>query len=245
MTRGLQMENLRTFFNVRQWPNRPIVDAYHSAEQLGIDALPWLIYTTVVVLYYRMLNIFKSKLREKLLVYYFSSTDAEHYIRELSKILEVDATNLSRELAGLERQGFFVSQKRGQQKYFWLNKKHPLFKEIKDIISKTAGIAGSLKNTFGESPGLKFALLYGSFAKSEEDSFSDIDILLVGDIGFEEIGEMVSDLERKFQREINFKIYSLKEFLKKRNKDAFLRNILREKHVVLIDKLKNEKNPQN
>jgi len=76
---------------------------------------------------------FRSKLHQALLNYYFSNPGAEHYIRELSRILSFDATYLSRELNLLTSFGLFASFKRGHEKYFRLNRNHPLCNEFRNI----------------------------------------------------------------------------------------------------------------
>lgn len=180
-----------------------------------------------------MLDLKKSKLREKLLVYYFSNPEAEHYIRELAQLLEVDHANLSRELDNLEKQGVFISHESGKQKYFQLNKRNPIFKELKGIIFKTIGIEGALRETFEALSDVNLAIIYGSFAQGKEDKISDVDLLVVGDISLERIGGKIDDLEKKLQREINVIIYSPKEFLRKKKIDAFLKSILGKKYIVL------------
>lgn len=76
---------------------------------------------------------FRSKLHQALLHYYFSNPGAEHYLRELSRILSFDATHLSRELNLLTRFGLFVSFTRGHEKYFRLNRRYPLYNELRTI----------------------------------------------------------------------------------------------------------------
>ncbi|MEK7546749.1 MAG: hypothetical protein AAB536_01050 [Patescibacteria group bacterium] len=77
---------------------------------------------------------FRSKIDQKLLGYYFANPGAEHYLRELSRILSFNASFLSRELKALTANGIFISSKRGREKYFRLNRKHPLYNEIRAII---------------------------------------------------------------------------------------------------------------
>jgi len=87
---------------------------------------------------------FRSKLHQDLLDYYFSNPGAEHYVRELSRILSFDATHLSRELGLLTDAGLFISFKRGREKYFRLNRNYPLYNEFqritKYIVAKKATI---------------------------------------------------------------------------------------------------------
>ena len=76
--------------------------------------------------------------KRRLLVYFFTRPQAEHYLRELALVLSVDPANLSRDLQKLEREGVFRSRIQGKLKYFSLNKSYPLYEEMRSIIEKTA-----------------------------------------------------------------------------------------------------------
>ena len=77
-----------------------------------------------------MLN-FRSKIAIKVLGYYFVNPARKHYINELARILDEDAGNLFRKLKDLEREGILSSEAIGNQRYFFLNKRYPLLKELK------------------------------------------------------------------------------------------------------------------
>src|SRR5580704_6740220 len=91
----------------------------------------------------------RSKVRQKLLAYYFTNPTTHHHLRELAQRLTVDPSNLSKELRRLEREGLFRSEVSGRQKYFQLNRAYPLFKAVRGIVAKTIGavplIAQALK----------------------------------------------------------------------------------------------------
>lgn len=78
---------------------------------------------------------FRSKLHLALLSYYFAHPHAKHYVRDLSRILSFNATFLSRELNTLTRSGIFLTSTRGREKYFRLNQKYPLSKELEKITA--------------------------------------------------------------------------------------------------------------
>jgi DNA-binding MarR family transcriptional regulator len=82
------------------------------------------------------LEITKSRLRNKILLHFFTNVDDEMYLREMALRLKEDPGNLSKELSKLEQEGIFISQFRGKQKYFFLNKSYSLFNELKSIILK-------------------------------------------------------------------------------------------------------------
>jgi predicted nucleotidyltransferase len=181
-----------------------------------------------------MINL-RSQLRQRLLGYYFTNPAAEHYLRELAAILQEDPANLSRELAGLSRQGLFMWRTSGRQKYFRLNRSYPLYEEFKRIVFKTVGVAGELRNVLERAAGVQEAYLYGSFARDQQDASSDIDVLIVGEPDSEKLEETMRKLERQFKREINYTVMSAREFqTRRRKKDAFLVDILLHKHINLF-----------
>ncbi len=181
-----------------------------------------------------MVNL-RSRLRRELLRYCYTNPSAEHYLRELARLLRVDPANLSRELAALTRQGVFLSRARGRQKYFQLNRDHPLYEEFRRIVFKTVGVVGQLRTALSRTAGIREAYLYGSFARDHQDALSDIDVLIIGEPDAEELEARIRRLERQLHREINYTVMSPKEFNSRRaKKDAFLEDIWRHKKIALL-----------
>lgn len=179
-------------------------------------------------------EITKSKLRQKLLSYFFANSQVSLYVREASAILNEDAGNLSKELARLEKAGIFVSNTRGRQKYFSLNKNYLLFKELKSVVSKTVGVEASLREIINADSGIKTAFIYGSFAQNKETSLSDIDLLLIGKPDEAELMKKIDDLENSSGREINFTVYSEKDFANSiKSKSSFILNLIKRPKIFL------------
>ena len=95
---------------------------------------------------FNLVHLAKSTLKKKLLAYFFTNPESQLYLREIANLIDVDPTNLSRSLRNFEAEGIFTSQKKGNQKYFSLNRKYPLFNELKSTIFKTIGISGTLES---------------------------------------------------------------------------------------------------
>lgn len=176
----------------------------------------------------------KSKLRQKILTYFFTNLEGNFYVRELARLLEEDYSNLAKELTKLEREGIFESELRGKTKYYRLNKNYPLYKQLKEIIFKTTGIEGGIKKELEKLKKINRAFLFGSFARGGADSQSDIDLLIIGDPDPEELSEKISRLEDRFSREINYIVMKEDEFQKKKNKDPFLTDVFKNKTIKLI-----------
>ncbi len=74
-----------------------------------------------------IINIFKSKTRKELFRLYFTNPDSNYYLRELERLLNIPVSMIRRELLRLEKEGVFISTKKGNLLYYYLNKSYPLF----------------------------------------------------------------------------------------------------------------------
>jgi len=185
-----------------------------------------------------MFSLLTSKLRRKLLTYSFTHPDENYYVRELSQLINEDPGNLSRELKKLEDEGLYTSVTKGRVKFFSLNKRYPLYKELKKIIFKTEGVQGSLRKLVQRYEGITLAFLYGSFAKNGERKTSDIDLVIVGEFPRNPFTRDVRQLESKLNREINFTLYAENEFAREKKKEGgFLNLVVKDTIIVLKGRL--------
>lgn len=177
----------------------------------------------------------RSKITIKLLDYYFLNPDAEVYINELARILEIDPKNTETKLKELEKEGLFKSEFRGKQRYFFLAKDNPVLEHYRQIFLKTRGIEKRLKDALNGIKGIKEAYLFGSYASNNMDSSSDIDLLAIGTHSVLELQRVITKLQKDTGREFNVMNLSEKEFEKKRkNKDPFINSIFKTKIISLI-----------
>ena len=107
-----------------------------------------------------LLDLTKSKSRRKILQYFFTNPDQELYLREIARKFKEDPSNLSKEMNRLEKENIFISSFMGKQKYYKLNKSHPLFDELKSIVFKTIGVKGRLEKIVNEVIGILSAFIY-------------------------------------------------------------------------------------
>jgi len=180
-------------------------------------------------------RLFASKLRVKLLDAFLSTPDASFYVRELSRKVKEDATNISRELRNLEAAGLLVSELRGNQKYYSASEDFFLYSELKAIIFKTTGVQGLLGKILQELSGIEAAFIYGSYATGKEAPHSDIDILIIGRPNLRELGTKMDELEEQLSREVNYTCFDRREFEdRKKRGDPFLAEVLSERKIFLI-----------
>ncbi|MBU3923181.1 nucleotidyltransferase domain-containing protein [Patescibacteria group bacterium] len=181
-----------------------------------------------------ILRISKSKTRKKILKLFFTDIDKKYYLRELEKKLEISVGNIRRELLSLEKIGLFKKEKKGNQLYYFLNKKTPLFEEIKKIVSKTIGIEARIEKGLKKIKNIKISFIFGSFAKQKEDQFSDIDLMIIGNPDENILIKNISLIETYLSREINYVIFSQQDFRKKSKESVFLEDIISNPKIFII-----------
>lgn len=176
----------------------------------------------------------KSKTRASILKLFFNAPEEEYYLRQVEKLTGYSAGNLRREIIRLETDGLFLSRYIGKIKLYKLNKKYPLYSEIKNIVRKTIGIESVLKSALGRSKDIDFCFIYGSFAEGKENVISDIDIIVISDVKPKVIKALLYDCQSEIGREINSIIYSRKEFLDKLSeKKHFVSTVAKRKKIFL------------
>jgi len=148
-------------------------------------------------------RLFKSKARTAIFQFYFTNPESSHYLRELERMFNIPVSILRKELMRLEEEGIFLSEKKGNLLYYLLNKNYPLFEELKNIVRKTIGIEGLLKDAINDIGGVEAAFIYGSFAKGKEKAVSDIDLCVIGRIDEDQLIAKINDIEKSIKREIN------------------------------------------
>lgn len=176
----------------------------------------------------------KSKAREKILQLFFFDPEKKYYLRELERILDIPVGNIRREFLTLEKLGLFKREKMGKQVYYLLNKNSALFEDFKSIISKTIGVVGTLSKELKKIKGIKSAFIFGSFAKNKEDSSSDIDLMIIGDVDEDLLIAKISKLENLFRREVNYYLVDEKEWEKKCREDSFIKSVLYGPKIEII-----------
>lgn len=176
-----------------------------------------------------------TKNRAELLRLFFTNPDRSFYMREIGRILGKEPGAFQRTLNNLVREEIVSSEYRANARFFQVNKSYPLYAELKSIVFKTVGAAGAIRSRLRNLKGIRFAFIYGSYAKGKEDALSDIDILIIGNINEDELIKRLDKLEKALQREINYKLYLPAEFRDLiRRKDAFVSSLLKSKKILLI-----------
>jgi len=151
------------------------------------------------------------------------------YLSELAEHLHTRPSSLQRELSSLEQSGILKQRKDGRRTYFKAETRSPIFRELRSIFEKTVGLIPTLRaalRPFAEK--IACAFVYGSMARREEHATSDVDLMVVGNVGLGDLSPILQRAENRLGREVNVTNYSVDEFRKKvADDDHFLTSVLK------------------
>ncbi|MDB5856633.1 MAG: polymerase subunit beta [Ramlibacter sp.] len=155
--------------------------------------------------------------------------------REISRRTGLPAGTITRELTKLADVGLLKREKRGNQQVYSADTSSPVFGELASILRKTSGLADVLQQALSPvTTKLRAAFVFGSMAQGRATAGSDIDLMLIGDVGFREAVELLHPALATLAREINAQVFSETEFTAKARKQAFLRDVLAKPKLFLI-----------
>lgn len=177
-----------------------------------------------------------SKTRQGVLAATYGQPERRWYLSELADWLGTAPSSLQRELKSLSETGILKTVREGNRIYFQAEADSPIFNPLKELVAQTLGVIPALKEAFYQFEAqTKCAFIYGSVARGEEKSTSDVDLLVVGAVGIANLAPTLRRLEKKFKREFNATCFAPNEFREKaRAGNHFLTTILKEKKIFII-----------
>lgn len=173
-------------------------------------------------------ELFTSNTRAEVMRILFDGEGREHYLREIEKLTDLQINSLQKEIKHLVSIDLVKSRKDGNRIYYKANTDSPIYSDLVSIVEKTVGIVSLLKERLMNSK-IECAFLFGSMAKKKEKASSDINLIIVGDLGMRTLTKLLSGLQEKLGREINPHIYTQEEFKKRiKSKEHFITSVLKE-----------------
>jgi len=157
------------------------------------------------------------------------------HLRELERRSGLAVSTVQQELSRLRRLGLIEARPDGNRTYFVAKEDHPLYNEIRGLVLKTIGLAEVLQRALRKEKRIKVAFVFGSVAQAREQAHSDVDLLVIGDIGLRDVVGLLAGAAEKIGREINPKVLTPSEFRRrKRTGDPFLSRLLGEPRLFII-----------
>ena len=181
-------------------------------------------------------SVLFGKTRRAVLSLLFSHPDRSFYLRQIVRTANTGSGAVQREISQLTSAGIIQKTISGKQVYYQVDRNCPIHDELKGLIIKTSAIGDTLRTgIFLIKDQIKVAFVFGSAARGDFQSQSDIDLMVIGDVSFEQISTVLMPVQDQLKREINPNVYPVSEFKRKLAKGHhFLSSILSEKKFFLI-----------
>lgn len=167
------------------------------------------------------------KVRAEILRLLFTDPAKEFHLRELSRLSGLALGTIQQEVAKLSRADLLVARRDGNRLYYHANTGHPIFSELQGIALKTTGLREQLSTALAGVPGIKMAFVFGSAAAGTTGAASDVDLLVVGNVGLRALAPKLRPLTSSLGREVNPHVLTRDTLAAKAHAgDAFIANVL-------------------
>jgi DNA-binding transcriptional ArsR family regulator len=176
------------------------------------------------------------KTRQGILAATLMRPERAWYVSELARRMGVPSSSLQRELKDLTDAGILKTHRQGRMVYYQANTGSPLFADLRGLLLRTAGLADVLADALKPlAARLRVAFVYGSVASGDEQSDSDVDLMVVGTVSPAELSVSLRQARDLLGREINPTLYRPTEFKRKlAARDHFLTSVLRAAKLFII-----------
>lgn len=163
-----------------------------------------------------------SKTRIRLLVKFFLNPTMKAYLRQLADEFGESTNSVRVELNRLTDAGILESEAVGNVINYKAKQSHPLFPEIRSIVSKMTGLDSIIEWVIQRLGDVENAYLIGEYARGKDSGV--IDVILVGKVDKAYLTELIEKAEDLVQRKVRYLVMNQVEFdqYKLQNEEPFL-----------------------
>lgn len=174
--------------------------------------------------------------RRTILALLYSHPDQSFYLRQIARFVEAGQGGVQRELQRLTDAQIITRTVRGRTGFYQANRDCPIFPELHSLVLKTAGVVEVLRTALAPlADRIQVAFVYGSIARAEPKTGSDIDLFVIGPAAFGEIVDALMDAQSRLAREINPTVYDVADFQGRlANKEHFVSAIVDQPKLFVI-----------
>lgn len=182
----------------------------------------------------RLSEILSSRARAEIFRLLFGGLENELHIREIQRRSGLNDSTIRQELRKLLRLDLVQDRKDSNRIYYRANKDNPLYQEIHNLVVKTSGLVDILRVALRDEH-IQIAFIFGSIARGEQKGRSDVDLMVIGDLGLRALAKLLSGASEKIGREINPHLFQRDEFRKRvKASEHFISNVLNSPRTFVI-----------
>jgi predicted nucleotidyltransferase len=182
----------------------------------------------------RLAELLSSRARAEIFRLLFGGMGEELHVREIERRSGLNDSTLRQELRKLIRLDLVQSRRDSNRVYYRARIENPLYPEIRNLVLKTSGLSDVLKSALMDKR-IRMAFVFGSVARGEEKAGSDVDLMVIGQLGLRDLSRLLSGIEEKIGREVNPHILREEEFRRRiRIKDHFVSGVMETPKIFII-----------
>lgn len=179
-------------------------------------------------------KLITSRARSEIFRLLFGLRDGELHLRAIERGSGISAPSIRQELMKLLKLDLVKVRKESNRHYYRANSEHPLYGDIRNIVLKTSGLVDLLTGALDRKE-VKAAFVFGSIAANQDNSASDIDLIIVGEMGLRKVVGWLSGVSEKVGREINPHVLSIDEFKRRiAEGEHFLTSVLGSDKLFIV-----------
>jgi predicted nucleotidyltransferase len=179
-------------------------------------------------------ELLSSRARAEIFRLLLSGTGEELHVREIERRSGLNDSTLRQELRKLVRLDLVQSRRDSNRVYYRAKTESPLYPEIRNLVLKTSGLSDVLKSALTDKR-IRVAFVFGSIARGEEKAGSDVDLMVIGQLGLRDLSRLLSGIEEKIGREVNPHVLREEEFRKRiRAKEHFVSSVMETLKIFII-----------
>jgi predicted nucleotidyltransferase len=179
-------------------------------------------------------DILSSRVRAEYFKIFFGIHSNEFHLREIERISGFAIGTVRQEAKKLERLELITKRVDGNRTYYKANRNHPLFIALHNLVLQTSGLVDVFKESLNDER-IMFAFIFGSLAKGTENTESDIDLFIIGNLGLRDVSKLIKKPANFFKREINPHVMNSTEFKKRIiEKEHFVSNVMNSPKLMII-----------
>ena len=182
----------------------------------------------------RLAELLSSRARAEIFRLLLSGTGEELHVREIGRRSGLNDSTIRQELSKLVGLDLVQSRRDSNRVYYRAKTENPLYPEIRNLVLKTSGLADVLKSALVDKR-IRVAFVFGSIARGDETATSDIDLMVIGQLGLRDLSRLLSGIQEKIGREVNPYVLKEEELRKRvRTKEHFVSSVFESPKIFII-----------
>lgn len=174
--------------------------------------------------------------QQRVLGLLYGQPEKSFYTKEILRLTGMGVATIKRELDRMLAAGILHMRRVGNQHHYQANPACPIYNELLIIVKKTLGLTGVIRAALAPlAEQVTWAFVFGSMASGKETAGSDIDLMIIGEVGFSEVVNALYPIQETLGREVNPKIFRPHEWKDRlKNNDVFVREVMAQPRMDVL-----------